>query len=52
MAAQGPETTIKVKVIISKCGPDISGDDYIHLIQIVTNTAVFTLVYATKTPSL
>ena len=28
MAAQGPENTIEVKVIISKCGPDTSGATY------------------------
>ena len=32
MAAQGPENTIKVKVIISKCGPDTSGADYTRLL--------------------
>ena len=35
MAAQGPENTIKLKVIISKCGPDISGDVNIHLFSYV-----------------
>ena len=35
MAAQGPENTIKVKVIISKCGPDTSGADYTHLLSYV-----------------
>ena len=31
MAAQGPENTIEVKVIISKCGPDTSGATYTRL---------------------
>ena len=35
MAAQGPENTIKVKVIIAKCGPDTSGADYTHLLSYV-----------------
>ena len=30
-AAQDPENTIKVKVTISKCGPDTSGAGYTHL---------------------
>ena len=34
--AQGPEITIKVKVILSKCGPDNFGDDYIHHSHICT----------------
>ena len=35
MAAQGPDNTIKVKVIIEKCGPDTSGADFIHLLSYV-----------------
>ena len=31
MAAQGPDNTIKVKVIVGKCGPDTSGAGYTHL---------------------
>ena len=35
MAAQGPDHTIKVKVIIEKCGPDTSGDDYTRRLPFV-----------------
>ena len=31
MTAQGPDNTIKVKVIIAKCGPDTFSASYTHL---------------------
>ena len=33
--AEGPENTIRVKIINLKCGPDTSYDDYIHLVSFI-----------------
>ena len=48
-AAQGPENTIKVKVIIAKCGPDTSGDDYTRLLPYVLFSGHTALISGPKT---
>ena len=52
MAAQGPENTIEVKVIISKCGPDTSGADYTRLLPYVLFSGHTVLISGPKTYSL
>ena len=49
MAAQGPDNTIKVKVIIAKCGPDTSGDDYTRLLPYVLFSGHTALISGPKT---
>ena len=49
MAAQGPDNTIKVKLIVLKCGPATSGDDYIHLLSYVLFSGHTALISGPKT---
>ena len=49
MAAQGPDHTIKVKVIIEKCGPDTSGAGYTHLHPYILFSGHTALISGPKT---